>query len=326
MIDNDDSIPPSTTRSKSGPGFTLVEMLVVIAIIGVLVALLLPAVQAARESARRTQCLNNLRQSGLATLQYHDVHGYFPLGRESPVSLVSRGPNVVNGFLTLILPYHEQAALEDRYDYEKGFDDPANEPIGNSYVAVYRCPSAPTGRAMEAYNLMRYSGQTGVRAQPTDYFGIRGIKDPGGQNSILSSRKSLRRVEDGLLNDETRVSIKRVTDGTSNTIVLFEEAGRPMHRIQGRPDREGTRSFLWQGPWAGNVAVNVHGYDRDDPIKSPGDCYINCNSHFGAFSYHRSLIHVMLADGSSRPIHDDIDPMTFVYLGRKSDGMIVQLD
>ena len=317
---------PTSWNNTSRPGFTLVELLVVIAIIGILVALLLPAIQSAREAARRTNCLNNLRQSGLATLQYHDVHGYFPLGRESPVSLVSRGFDVVNGFLTLILPYHEQAVLEDKYNYDKGFDDPANEPICNSYIEVYRCPSAPRGREMEAYNLFRFSGQTEVRAQPTDYFGIRAIKDPSGQNSILSDRRSPRRVEDGLLNDETRVSIKRVTDGTSNTIVLFEQAGRPMHLVQGKSEREGTGSFLWQGPWAGNVAVNVHGYDRTNPLRSPGDCYINCNSHFGAFSYHQSLIHVMLADGSSRPIHDDIDPMTFVYLGRKSDGMIIQLD
>ena len=298
----------------------------VIAIIGILIALLLPAVQSAREAARRTNCINNLRQAGLATSQYHDVHKQYPPGRESPVSLVARGPMVVNGFLTLILPYHEQAVLEDRYDYELGFDDPANEVVGNTYVDVYRCPSAPDGREMDAFNLFRFSGQTGVRAQPSDYFGIRGIKDPSGMNSILDRGNPLRRVEDGLLNDEMKIAIKHVTDGTSKTIMLFEMAGRPLHLVRGQAERERTGSFLWQGPWAGNVALNVHGYGSGDPTRSPGDCYINCNSHFGTYSYHHGLINVMLADGSARPIHEDIDPMTFVHLGRKSDGMVIEFD
>ncbi|MEM9658278.1 MAG: DUF1559 domain-containing protein, partial [Planctomycetota bacterium] len=177
------SMENSASRRSPNAGFTLVEILVVIAIIGVLVALLLPAVQSAREAARRTQCVNNLRQSGLATMNYHDVHRRYPPGRESPVSLASRGPMVVNGFLTLILPFHEQGVLESAYDYEKGFDDLANEVVGNAHIDVYRCPSAPDGREMDTHNLFRFSGQTGARAQPTDYFGIRAIKDPDGQNS-----------------------------------------------------------------------------------------------------------------------------------------------
>lgn len=233
---------------------------------------------------------------------------------------------VVNGFLTLILPYHEQGVLEGMYDYDKGYDDPVNEPVGNAYVAVYRCPSAPYDRGIEPVNLFRFTGQTGVRAQPTDYFGIRGIKDPNGRNSILSEPNSTRRIEDGLLNDEIKVAIKNVTDGTSNTIVLYEMGGRPFHLVRGQTERTRSGSFHWQGPWAGNVAINVHGYKRDDPTRSAGECYINCNSHFGAYSYHPGLIHVMLADGSARTIYEDVDPMTFVYLGRKSDGMILSLD
>jgi len=326
--------PVSIASDEAPCGFTLVELLAVIAIIGILVALLLPAVQAARESARRTNCLSNLRQSGLATLQYHDANGQFPPGRESPVSLVSRGPGVVNGFLTLILPYHEQGVLEKAYDYDLGFDDPANEPVANAFVEVYRCPSAPGSRKMPAVNQFRFV-PTGTLAQPTDYFGIRGIKDPSGDNLIrfkTDASGDEKRVENGLLSDEVVVRMRHVTDGLSKTIALFELAGRPFHRIRGRVDvlRDQAvgpdRGFLIYGPWAGMVALNVHGYDRSDPKTSPGDCYINCNNEFGASSYHPGVVNVMLADGSAKPIRESIDPMTWVNLGRRSDGVVLQLD
>ena len=129
-----------TTRSRR-LAFTLVEILVVIAIVGVLVALLLPAAQAARESARRAQCANKLRQLGLALLDHHDAQGSFPAG------VISRSENFQDGdhsgFVAL-LPHLEQRGLHDAYDRESTWRSPQNLALAQTSVAVLQCPSSPS--------------------------------------------------------------------------------------------------------------------------------------------------------------------------------------
>ncbi len=118
-------------------GFTLVELLVVIAIIGILVGLLLPAVQAAREAARRTTCLNNLKQIGLAIHQYHEATNHIPTG------WLSKQPEGEPGWgwATLTLPYVEQANLRKLVDTGKHIDDPANDRARVRSLAFHYCPS-----------------------------------------------------------------------------------------------------------------------------------------------------------------------------------------
>jgi prepilin-type N-terminal cleavage/methylation domain-containing protein len=129
------SSPPRT-------GFTLVELLVVIAIIGVLVALLLPAVQAAREAARRTQCTNNLKQIGIGLHNYHDTHGHFPpaiqfdAGQDFTTSDQLR-PN----WVILMLPFFEQQSLYDSFDFTKLISDPANRDKRGVKIKALICPS-----------------------------------------------------------------------------------------------------------------------------------------------------------------------------------------
>ena len=120
-------------------GFTLIELLVVIAIIGLLVALLLPAVQQAREAARRTQCRNNLKQLGLALHNYHDAHSTFPPG------VVDDDDNLIDAQhsgLALLLPQLDQGPLYRAYDFHRSWRDPVNLVVGRTVVDVFRCPTA----------------------------------------------------------------------------------------------------------------------------------------------------------------------------------------
>ena len=124
-------------RLRNGrSGFTLVELLVVIAIIGILVALLLPAVQSAREAARRASCLNNMKQIGIALQNYHGTHKSFPFGWGRDLTSWS--------WSALILPYAEEGIVEDMIDWSYTYNVPENLPFASKmFIPMYQCPSAP---------------------------------------------------------------------------------------------------------------------------------------------------------------------------------------
>lgn len=189
-------------RSKK-QGFTLVELLVVIAIIAVLIGMLLPAIQHARESARRTACGNNLRNIGIALQNYHQTHRKFPYGSSKYRSARNPGGTQI-AWSALILQEIDQTNLYNQLNFEKSFSDSTNQEAASQVVPTFICPSGLRGVALS-------EGRG-----PTDYGGIYGqrITRPNNPpNGTMLIGKS--------------VSIRQITDGTSNTVIIGEAADWP---------------------------------------------------------------------------------------------------
>ncbi len=213
------------------PGFTLIELLVVIAIVGVLASLLLPAVQSAREAARRMQCQNNLRQIGVALHNYHDIHKCFPT---SSVGLDNLGGNLGNGFyswLTMILPQMEQNNLYQSIDFRVGLADRANFTSSSEYanysipgthvnsaaaqvlLPAFLCPSEPSPKVFDdelgktapsSYvgnvGWPKYSSIVGETGRVDQQNGIIGLVNPAIKEPWHRSRTTMESVFDGLSN------------------------------------------------------------------------------------------------------------------------------
>ena len=255
-------------RKRGGPrlGFTLVELLVVIAIIGILIALLLPAVQAAREAGRRSQCSNNLKQVCLALLNYEHTNKTFPSGMicdagDSPAQTTTFRPN----WVILTLPYMENLSLYRSFDFTVPISNGNNRVARGTLLPSFLCPTDSTNNRM-VYN-SRNSGAEGDNWARGNYAASAG-------NSWLSSgcydatcgdwRENLRRGVMGC-NDQT-MDLAGIRDGTSSTILAGEvRAGISTY------DRRGT----WAMGMAGASIVAAYGSWADD--NGPNACNDNAD-------------------------------------------------
>ncbi|NLE38337.1 MAG: DUF1559 domain-containing protein, partial [Pirellulaceae bacterium] len=184
--------------------FTLVELLVVIAIIGILIALLLPAVQAAREAARRMQCTNNMKQIGLAIHMVLDLRERFP----AAVCSSPENPSVKFSPLVLLLPHMEQSQLFEGYNFRYAWDHAVNKPVSDASISTVACPSAP-----------------GERTAISDYAPCSDLWKEGLVDTILIPGKMVNDCEDwtGIFVYEQECPVQDVTDGLSNTYLFFED-------------------------------------------------------------------------------------------------------
>ena len=200
-------------RSNRECGFTVVELMIVIAIIGVLIALLLPAVQAARESARRTQCLNNERQLGLALLKYEQANTKFPAGNEI------QGQSAWWSWIVRILPNIEEAPLYNRIDFKTNAFSYSNHSVYSQIVNLLDCPDDPRSHRVGNPSC---NGDIWCDYAYTNYLGVTGTQ--GGEIAAQDGYKA-----DGMFPDtNVCVELRSVTDGTSHTLFVGE---RPIDRL-----------------------------------------------------------------------------------------------
>lgn len=207
-------------------GFTLIELLVVIAIIGILIALLLPAVQIAREAARMTQCANNLRQIGLGVELYEEQHEVYVMGRDTStqwgVSWAFR-----------LLPHLEQTGIYESMDYPQRVDSPANAYAMRTPVATFVCPSRRSPQADRNFDDNDRASKVRGVAAPGDYAANNGRTF----NYYLEKPRWSPRVA-GPIHTYSRVRRAQVTDGTSNTLAVGERYIPPP-----RPSRAGFEHY-----------------------------------------------------------------------------------
>jgi len=286
-------------------GFTLVELLVVVMIIGILIALLLPAVQGARESGRKTVCQNNLRQLGVALGSYHSKLGVFP---PSSVSRPKR-----HGWVPFILPYIEQEALFEKYRFDRNWNHNANKNFVKVRLEVLICPSAPGGKD-------RMDKVSGHKVAISDYSPPSGIA--GGL--ISQGFVDPRPVTRGVMVANKGTPMAKIRDGAANTLIVAEDAGRPQHwtRLGRGPNRlnlncgnlDVSGGRVKGAGWAdSSIAIPLHGFTPDGLI-CHAPCAINCTNNNEVYSFHRGGANILFVDGAVRLINQDININTYASM------------
>jgi prepilin-type N-terminal cleavage/methylation domain-containing protein/prepilin-type processing-associated H-X9-DG protein len=295
---------PNTNRRR---GFTLVELLVVLAIIAVLLGLLLPAVQRVREAANRMKCANNLKQLGLALHGFADDHdGRFPPVKVSgPVPQVGVYGPTNHGMGVFLLPFIEQQPLYEKYRWELNGGDPGNQAVAAHPLKIFQCPSAPAqDRTMSI---------TGGKGACGDY---------APTERVAPALASPGRYQ-GVLEQNVLMPITAITDGTAFTILLTEDAGRPQWWLAGRPD---PASVVTGCGWTGfNNPLAIQG-SADNGRVRPGPCALNCTNDGEVYSFHPGGANAVFADGHVQFLRAGMDIRTLAALVTRAGGEIVPGD
>lgn len=303
--DHDEESPGGTLARR---GFTLVELLTCMAVMTILVAILLPAVQAARESARRLQCANNLHQMGIAMYAYHDVHGRFP------ASWVNGDESIT--WSRAILPFLDASEIYNTWNRRDGVFGSENDKLVATPIPVFQCPSSP---APETYPYT-YQGQTRSYAK-SDYKGCQSVNasDP------LVLDWGLKNWIPGVISRQ-HVRASDIRDGLTQTLLLVESVGGAV--IYGPERRPYVRTpRIWyptDGAWMGRA---LSGMSPTNFASRFGVtiCTINCSNMYdlGPYAFHSRGAYCLRADGTVTFHEEQMDPRILSALYSYADGQIV---
>jgi len=319
--------------NSSRRGFTLVELLVVIAIIGILIGMLLPAVQQVREAARRATCMNNIRQLALACHNYESAHSHFPPGtnywaQNDTQRFISPWNNQggtawrgnYHGWGYFILPFMEQNNLYDSFEFNVAWSqtyvDQNGDSLTGKVLAPFTCPSD----VQDVTHNSTYftTGQTEMNGKSC-YVACTGRNTWAG-NQTRNSRSNLW----GIMRINSKTGFGQITDGTSSTILLGERTsanetgsaplqqqgaiwiGRMHHNNTAVPVADGG-NYAWGGR-AGGINYAVNGHFRSRAVASSG---------------HTGGANVALADGSAHFLSDNLSLNTLQILATMQDGQVV---
>jgi prepilin-type N-terminal cleavage/methylation domain-containing protein/prepilin-type processing-associated H-X9-DG protein len=356
----------TTQPLKARRAFTLIELLVVIAIIAVLIGLLLPAVQKVREAAARMQCSNNLKQMGLAVLNYESTYNKLPVageGTNSSTNGTAFGNDLVGGaappkgalmhsLFTYLLPYIEQNNIYTQIDLNQYYNAasttaPNHVAAFKNVIKTYICPSYPyESRDSLGYGYVDYGA--------TVYTDIVVYAGQGGSTAAVGMRDKKNARQRGML-DNVANAIGSITDGTSNTIMIAEDAARRENYITNpayldpatalgiavdQGSSFGTRRF-WR--WAeqdtgfgvsGDPLLNttttsfkiINNNFTSPGSDGPNGCWLttnNCGPNDEIFSFHTGGANVVFGDGHVQFIADGASPVTIAILTSRSGGEVV---
>jgi prepilin-type N-terminal cleavage/methylation domain-containing protein/prepilin-type processing-associated H-X9-DG protein len=275
------------------PAFTLIELLVVIAIIAILIGMLLPAVQKVREAASRSQCQNNLKQIGLACVNYENTYGSYPPGDWRPSDVSPQDAS----FFVFILPYLEEGAIAAIYNTSLPYYDPANAKAVTTQLNVALCPTAPESPAGFA------TASNGLLYANGDYVAIENVtKSNPNINAVYSFYTNSKTNRNGIMvkfskTTNARVRVTDVTDGTSNTMMIAEDAGRTQTWYATVPtpsDPCCSLGPMWSQPDPG---ASIDGASPDGKT-ADGPCGVNCTNASEIYGFHPGGANVVMGDGS----------------------------
>jgi prepilin-type N-terminal cleavage/methylation domain-containing protein/prepilin-type processing-associated H-X9-DG protein len=290
--------------SPSRPtGFTLVELLVVIAVIGILVSLLLPAVQSAREAARRMQCSNNMKQIGLAFHNYHDTYRLFPNTEPGGVGALTMASSFVS-----VLPYLELTNAYQLYDFGLGNSHPHNRQVVSQRIPTYLCPSGVLRRPVPI------SGCDLNERAPGTYAVSTGSGDPWGTFANGNPHNgAIVNIGSGT------TGFRDILDGTSNTVLAGESAWNlPDYHFRFGPCAGQQRwgFTYWSSPYP--LATAFTTMAPFNP-KSGGSAVL---SRFRS-DHPGGVVNFVFCDGSTRFIHEHIHPDVLNALGTRAGGEVL---
>ena len=302
-----------TQSARQPSGFTLIELLVVIAIIGLLVALLLPAVQQAREAARRTQCKNHLKQIGLALQNYHDIHLTFAPGYVSQFDSSGNDTGPGWGWAAFILPQIEQQNISDRIQFNQRIEDSANSTIRLVRIDSYFCPSDSASQTWTAkkYDLSGNPQATICDVSSANYVAVYGTTEPGVDGDGVFFRNSRTRMAD-------------IIDGTSSTLMVGERSFRlgpatwagvitsaNLFPLPGSPSP----------PVLNNPSGMTLGHTGDGNGPNGSTSYVN-----QFYSQHPGGVHFLFCDGHVGYLNSSMNYNTYLSLTTRAGNEPVQGD